>query len=678
MIRNGNAKTSELPVVALICLGIVAAYLWMAFPAVPQYGLLRPDQQHFNQLVAGFRSGQLSLRQVPDPAMAKLADPFDPDQNHAYRLQDASYYGGKYYIYYGAAPALILFWPYVAITGSYLAQKYAVVVFCSAGFLIGAALVWQVRRRCFPGVGSGTLYAMVLAMGAVDCTFFLVRRPEMYEVSTTCAFAMVMAALAAVWWSLGEVRRPVLSMTLASLFFALAVASRPTFLFGAPCLPVPPAARPGSPQRVQRDGHFRLKLVAAVLAPLVSIGTGLAVYNFLRFGNPLEFGIKYLLMGKKVTKFFVFNWHYIWFNVRLYFLTPARLMEYFPFVREAVAPPVDDGYAFTEDPFGVLINIPFLLLALAAPLAWRHAAAGAARRLRLFACAVGWVFVASVAVLLPYIVASIRYEVDFTPYLTILAVLGVLGIEKYFSVRPRWRGLARLGWGALLAVSVAFNFFGSCQHLSLLERQDTADFRILSQVFNYPLYALNRDRALLGAGPAYNRSADAGTAAPRFGPVRLTIKAPPAAVGVREPLLVMGTNPDVPAIAFVRRIDESRVVFGLQFIGIGVYESDPISMGAKGPVDIVVSGPALLPDLGESPWKGVSYRRQLAELGRYAISVNGVDALVISSVLDRPMDRQTPLFVGVNPVRNSAVSRSFAGKIIGLSRLAPGGETQGD
>jgi hypothetical protein len=664
---------SELFVVALICVGTVAGYLWMAVPAVPQYGLLKPEQQHFNQLVAGFRSGQLALKQVPAPEMAKLADPYDPDQNQKYRLHDASYYQGKYYIYYGVAPALILFWPYVAITGSYLAQKYAVVVFCSMGFLLGAALVWQVRRRCFPRTGSGTLYAMVLAMGSVDCTFFLVRRPEMYEVSTSCAFAMVMAALVAVWCSLGEGRRPLLSLTLASLFFALAVASRPTFLFGAACLLIPAAVLTKAPQRVNGAPRFRLKLAAAVFAPLVSIGIGLAAYNYLRFGNPLEFGIKYLLMGKKVTKFFVFNWDYIWFNFRLYFLMPARLMEYFPFVRDVVAPSVDDGYGFTEDPFGVLINMPFLLLAIAAPLAWRHAASGAARRLRLFACAVGWVFLASVAILLPYVVASIRYEVDFTPYLTMLAVLGVFGIEEHFSGRPGWRGIARLGWAALLAVSVAFNFFASSQHLSLLERQDTADFRALSRVFNYPLYAINRDRASLGAGPAYNRSADVGPGAPQFGPVLIRIKAAPAAVGVREPLLVMGTNPEIPAIVFIRSLDNSHVVVGFQFIGVGLYECGPIALGSKRPVDIVVSGPALLPDLGEAPWRGLSYREQLTEMGTYAISVNGVDALVISSVLDRPIDRETPLFIGVNPVRKSAVSRSFTGEITGYSRLGAGG-----
>ena len=434
----------ELLAVATACVGVIAGYCWITIPAIPQYGLLEPSQQHFNLLVAGFQSGRLSLKREPPPELAKLADPYDPKQNAEYRLHDASYYGGKFYIYYGVTPALILFWPYFGLTGHYLAQKYAVAVFCSVGFLIGGALVWGIRRRSFPNAGTWTLLAMVLAVGSVNCAAFLLRRPEMYEVSTSCAYSMVMAALAAIWCSLGGGRRPLAWIALASLFFGLAVGARPTFLFGSACLLIPAVRllnHPGEPGDVR---HYRWKLGLAAFGPIVSIGTGLAVYNYLRFGNPLEFGIKYLMMGKKVSAFFVLNWRYILLNLRLYLFQPARLMEYFPFVREVHVPPLGAGYGFTEDPFGVLVNIPFLLLACAAPLAWRNPNTAGTQRLRLFASAVAWLALTSVGVLLTYVVASIRYEVDFTPYLTILAVLGVFGIR---AILPSAEN------GALLRVS---------------------------------------------------------------------------------------------------------------------------------------------------------------------------------------------------------------------------------
>jgi hypothetical protein len=333
-----------------------------------------------------------------------------------------------------------------------------------------------------------------------------------------------------------------------------------------------------------------------------------------------------------------------------------------------VIPPVDDGYGFTEDPFGVFANIPFLLLAMAAPLAWRGADGAAARRLRLFAAAVAWVFLSSVAVLLTYVVASIRYELDFAPYLAVLAVIGVFGIEQRVRLRPGWRAAARIGWAGLLAVSVAFNFFGSCQHLSIFERQDTSEFRALSQVFNYPLYALNRLKAALGAGPARNRSAAEGAGAPRFGPVVVTIEAPPPMEGVREPVVAMGTTPGVTAIAFIRSVDKDHVVVGIQFTGLRIYECRPVALHRKGPLAISVAGPALLPDLGESPWGSIPYFEQLSALGRYSMAIDGVTVLWVNGLLDRPLDRETPLYIGANPARDTAVASSFTGVVISHSR----------
>ena len=50
-----------------------------------------------------------------------------------------------------------------------------------------------------------------------------------------------------------------------------------------------------------------------------------------------------------------------------------------------------------------------------------------------------------------------RYEVDFLPALVLLAVVGILGLERALADRPVWRRAARWGWGLLLGFSVAFN-----------------------------------------------------------------------------------------------------------------------------------------------------------------------------------------------------------------------------
>ena len=51
--------------------------------------------------------------------------------------------------------------------------------------------------------------------------------------------------------------------------------------------------------------------------------------------------------------------------------------------------------------------------------------------------------------------AVIRYEVDFLLALVLLAVIGVLSLERTLADRPVRRRAARWGWGLMLGFSVA-------------------------------------------------------------------------------------------------------------------------------------------------------------------------------------------------------------------------------
>ena len=76
-----------------------------------------------------------------------------------------SYYKGKLYLYFGVTPALVLFWPYVTLTGHYLSDKDAVVIFFALGFLVAAGLLRAVWRRYFPEVSIWVATVGLLALG---------------------------------------------------------------------------------------------------------------------------------------------------------------------------------------------------------------------------------------------------------------------------------------------------------------------------------------------------------------------------------------------------------------------------------------------------------------------------------------------------------------------------------
>ena len=148
-------------ILGIVCALVIGFYAWSARPGWLGMRTSRAEDAYYNLLVRGFRAGQLNLKTEVPAGLAQLADPYDPIANADYLqadghpLWDLSYYHGKLYLYFGVTPALVLFWPYAALTGHYLGHKDAVVVFCATGFLASVGLLCLVWRRYFPEIGVG-------------------------------------------------------------------------------------------------------------------------------------------------------------------------------------------------------------------------------------------------------------------------------------------------------------------------------------------------------------------------------------------------------------------------------------------------------------------------------------------------------------------------------------------
>ena len=133
-------------------------------------------------------------------------------------------------------------------------------------------------------------------------------------------------------------------------------------------------------------------LLAAAVGPILLVGLGLMVYNFLRFDSPFEFGWHYQLTGTvKQTATQQFSLRFLWVNLRYYFLEPVRWSGHFPFVKTVVLPSSwPSGYIGTAESYGgiILSNCPLVGLVLAAPLAWRGRSREEGSVLRWFVAAV--------------------------------------------------------------------------------------------------------------------------------------------------------------------------------------------------------------------------------------------------------------------------------------------------
>jgi predicted negative regulator of RcsB-dependent stress response len=452
---------------ATACAFIIGIYACTVPLGKLEASISNPADSYYNLLVQGFRAGQLNLKTDVPPGLIELSDPYDPRandlyQNIKYRLRDLSYYNGKLYAYFGVTPALILYWPFVALTGKYATGRYVVMLFCGVGMLASVGLLRAVWRRYFPDVSAGVVVACALALTLTTGVVTMLPRSEVHEVATSCGYMFTMLALVAIWCALHEPERRCGWLVAASLAYGLAVGSRPNLVFGAVILVVPVI-------KAWRERRSALLLLMAAVGPIVIIGLGLMLYNWLRFDNPFEFGWRYQLAGKRQVSLQSLSGRYLWFNLWVYFVQPVHWSARFPFLYQVSLNPPAVDYYWGPESFGLLTNVPLVWLALALPLALRSDTELSRSTLRWFIASVALLFAICALMIGLFCWACIRYAVDFVPALVLLAVFGILGLERVLAGRPVWRRTARCIWGVMLGVSVAFNLLTTIMNYGNIE-----------------------------------------------------------------------------------------------------------------------------------------------------------------------------------------------------------------
>ncbi len=317
--------------------------------------------EYYARLAEGFLHGHLSIAATPDPRLATLPDPYDYDQRDRANvgfLWDASYYRGKYYLYFTPIPALLFYIPFRLVARGYPPDSLVATFFCAWAFVMAVLFV----RRALAGRQTHLpmpLWILLLGLGNVIA--FSLPSVRVYEVAIASGMAM-----SATWtWSLLrflEKRTPGAAAWMG-VWLALAIAARMNLLV----LLAPTAAA----IIVVRDHRARARLVAATLLPLLVVGIALAAYNFARFGNLFETGFQYQITSMPmrghsvcrlcnhgdVMRFANSSLHYL-------FWSPAVAAQ-FPYVDLLKARP-DPKVSFPGDPEQIGGVAPILPLAMIA------------------------------------------------------------------------------------------------------------------------------------------------------------------------------------------------------------------------------------------------------------------------------------------------------------------------
>ena len=611
-----------------LCAAIGWFYLWTVRSSGDPWKFGLEQKDYYNLLIDGWLDGQLHMK-VPVPAeLLQLKDPYDPAlRPPGLGLHDATFYRGKYYLYFGVAPVVVLMLPFRLWSGIDLPLAVATLIYVYGGFLASVAVFLAIRRRFFSAAGTGAVLLGVLVLGLAGLGPVLLRRPHMWELPIGAGYCFAMLALLCVWRSLAaggdgvvtEVKRPGETRSHeirlvspraarrrawwfagAGLCLGLAIASRPTYLLASPFLAVPLLGW----WRTERRLPWRPALWA--LGPLVVIGAAMAWHNYARFDHPLQFGQAYQFSLDYESKMAHFRVSHVPFNVWRYFFSAAEWSRYFPFIAPAALPPKPPGFGGHDDVYGLLCNLPIAWLALAAPLAcWR-------RDRRERGVLVAWLatnaaLLAGMAGTLMLFFGSLaRYQSDFAPALMLLAAVGLLAVVRWLRVTRTWpwRLAGGLAIGGAALFSAAFAVLFSLQLDGLLLERNPAKYREVARL-------LNR----VPAAAEYLAGA-------RFGPLELTLQAASAAAGTRELLFSAGAAPRVDRFFIVYQA-EGRVRFEVESAHGPLHVTPPavFSPGAAGRLRVTM-GSLLPPDA--HPWYGAASEVATAAINRrLRIDFNG-------------------------------------------------------
>lgn len=399
---------------------------------------------YYSQLAEAFGHGQLSLLTKPKPELLALPDPYVPELSRPYRMHDASLYRGKYYLYFGPAPAMVLNLPMRLLTGYYPSDATALFLFLTAGLAAWLAIFYLAIRAWFPCLSPVWTLLGGLALGLCSTGPFVLARPAVYEVCLACAYCFTALCFLCLMRALtsGPSSR---NLLLAGVALSLAIASRPPALLIAPILT---AALLWHFRRERTRWRNQVRRLLPFAIPLAVSGALLAAYNYLRFGDPLQFGNAYQLAGISYRNFAFFSAGRIPSGLYYYILSSHPTILEFPFLRTAPELLARMPHQLVvEQVAGVLPIYPFLAALLALPaLLWRGASARPG--LRLAAIALMAAGVTELLLLCCFGGITMRYELEFMPSLAMVALLAIcLAAES----APPWRWAGMVFAPALLA-----------------------------------------------------------------------------------------------------------------------------------------------------------------------------------------------------------------------------------
>ena len=367
---------NQIYVIVVLLLGTFLFYTWKASVSYPLFSPGNAYSSYYDLLGDAFLKGQLYLPINVPKGLLDLENPYDPVANKKYRemgLADISMYKGKFYLYFGTIPVIVLYLPVYLITKLRISDSFAITLFMFGSVIWGTLLLLHLRSKYFQIIPIWIVYISILVLGFANMAPYLISEATLWSIPISCGVFFLVGAVYFLCTAIHSDGLYFKRLTLASLSLGLAVASRPNFFVASIILIMFLLIK----LLYKHYKIFSKTLLLSLIVPFVICILCMGFYNYARFEDVTEFGIKYQLTlqdnSKKGSTILVEpKADRVGNFLNYYLLSPPLRDHTFPYIHKNLyltRPHSSLGWApLKEDIVGLIPSCPFVLMLFLAPL----------------------------------------------------------------------------------------------------------------------------------------------------------------------------------------------------------------------------------------------------------------------------------------------------------------------
>ncbi|MBR4543139.1 MAG: hypothetical protein IKO53_02910 [Lachnospiraceae bacterium] len=211
---------------------------------------------------------------------------------------DYALYHGKYYVYFGVLPALIMYLPYHMVTGadfSDAAAEMLIIAFLMPGLYF---LLREIISRFFKATPLALHLLLTIAMVFGSGIPMLLSAPQVYNVAILSGVALTIWGIYLLLHAFPLTEHPCM-VFFGSLCMALVAACRPTLMIYSLII-IPLLIFSYNACKGKDDGEIKAAgrgVFLMIAVPYIAVAAGVMYYNYIRFDSPFQFGMIYNMTG---------------------------------------------------------------------------------------------------------------------------------------------------------------------------------------------------------------------------------------------------------------------------------------------------------------------------------------------------------------------------------------------